>query len=98
MDIKIDFERGESPNIYKDALYFTVEQFDALTPEEIEVMKDARYNNWRSILENPPTSTEVITPTNLIVIMDETYELLTTVPSSGDKLIEVNNNWYKRVQ
>ena len=98
MEIKIDFERGSDPYIFKDALYFTVEQFDALTPEEIEDMKDARYNNWYNMIMNPPITEAIdIGPSQSITVLGETYELLTTIPNSGDKLIELNNNWYKRV-
>jgi len=100
MEIKIDFERGTDPYIFKDALYFTIEQFDALTSEEIEAIKDERYNNWYEMVTNPPVTSETPVdtgPSQSITVLGETYELLTTIPNSGDKLIELNNNWYKRV-
>jgi len=100
MDIKIDFERGTDPYLYRDALYFTLEQFDALTQEQIEEMKDERYNRWYEYVTNPPVSTEPAidnSPKDELVIAGETYRILQGVPASGAKLIEVNNTWYYRV-
>ena len=99
MDIQIIFERGTDPYLYRDALYFTQEQFDALTEEEIEAMKDQRYNSWYDLVTNPPPSEEVITVPlrQYVEVNGEQYEILTEVPSSGDKLIQLHNTWYKRV-
>jgi hypothetical protein len=52
--VKIAFERGNEPLIYKDALYFTEEEYAALSPEQIESMKDERYNRWYAIITTPP--------------------------------------------
>jgi hypothetical protein len=49
-----DFEIGEDPYILKDALVMTVSQYDALTPDEIVAMKQARYDNWMAIVTAPP--------------------------------------------
>ena len=100
MDIKIDFERGADPYLYRDALYFTLEQFDALTQEQIEEMKDERYNNWYNYVTNPPVSNEPAvgnSPQEELVIAGEAYRILQGIPASGAKLIEVNNTWYYRV-
>jgi len=100
MDIKIDFERGTDPYLYRDALYFTLEQFDALTQEQIEEMKDERYNKWYEYVTNPPPVAETIrddSPKEEIYIEGETYRILQGVPASGAKLIEANNTWYYRV-
>ena len=51
--MKIEFERGVEPLVYKDALYFTDEEFAFLTSEQIEKIKDERYSNWYSIVTNP---------------------------------------------
>jgi len=101
MDIKIDFERGTDPYIYRDALYYTQEQFDAITQEEIEAEKDRRYNNWYTLVTTPPPPVEEVVDENavkdILTIAGETYYLLTSVPSSGAKLIEVNGHWYQKV-
>lgn len=101
MEIKIDFERGTDPYIYRDALHFTQDQFHSLTPEEIEAMKDQRYNTWYELVTNPPIvndDPEVISsPPEELVIEGEPYRILQGIPASGAKLIEVNNIWYYRV-
>ena len=97
MEIKIDFERGEEPYVYRDSIYFTQEQYDALTTEQVEAMKDERYANWYDSVMNP-TIVEIPTnPPKYITIMGEDYEILITAPVSGDKLIEAYDTWYKRV-
>jgi hypothetical protein len=57
--IKIDFEMSDADNIYvyKDALY--LEDDNIFTEEEIQKMKQDRFNNWLSIILNPePTLIE----------------------------------------
>lgn len=55
----IVFERGVAPFIYKDALHFTEEEYAALTPEQIEAMKDERYQNWYAIVTNPAQESDL---------------------------------------
>ena len=101
MDIKIDFERGTDPYLYKDALWFTQEQFESLTQEQIEAMKDERYNNWYELVTNPPVINEdsnvLSSPQEEITIEGELYRILQGTPTSGAKIVEVNNTWYYRV-
>jgi hypothetical protein len=57
--IKIDFEMSDADNIYvyKDALY--LEDDNIFTEEEIQKMKQDRFDNWLSIILNPePTLIE----------------------------------------
>lgn len=57
--IKIDFEMSDADNIhvYKDALY--LEDDNTFTVEEIQKMKQDRFDNWLSIILNPePTLIE----------------------------------------
>lgn len=49
--VKIEFERGVYPLVYKDTLYFTEEEFAALASSEIEAIKDERYNRWCEIIK-----------------------------------------------
>lgn len=101
MEIKIDFERGTDPYIYKDALWFTQEQFDSLTQEQIETMKDERYNNWYELVTNPPVTNDnpevISSPQEELTIEGEVYRILNGTPASGAKLVEINNIWYYRV-
>lgn len=49
--IKIDFERGGGElNVYRDSITLTQEQFDKMTEQEIEDLKDQRYQNWLNFL------------------------------------------------
>ena len=49
-----EFEIGEEPHVLKDALVMRVSDYDALTPEQIIAMKQARYDNWIDIVTAPP--------------------------------------------
>ena len=49
-----EFEVGTEPYVLKDALVMRVSDYDALTPDEIAAMKQARYNNWYAIVTAPP--------------------------------------------
>jgi hypothetical protein len=57
--ISFRFEMGEAPLLYSDALVMTQEAYDALTPEEITTMQQARYDNWLAIINAPPTEENV---------------------------------------
>ena len=46
MPIKIEFERSFGGMVFRDALLLTDEELAALSPEQIEAMKDARFQNW----------------------------------------------------
>lgn len=46
MTIKIEFERSFGGMVFRDALLLTDDELAALTPEQIEAMKDARFNSW----------------------------------------------------
>lgn len=46
--IQIIFERGEEPMIYRDALYLPADH--TLTDDEIEAMKQQRYDNWIALV------------------------------------------------
>jgi hypothetical protein len=46
---------------YTDALHFTQEEYAALTPEQIDAMAQARFDNWKAIVTAPrpePTQAE----------------------------------------
>ena len=54
-----EFEIGEEPYILKDALVMRVSDYDALTPDEIIAMKQARYDKWIAIILAPPVEMPV---------------------------------------
>lgn len=46
MPITIDFQRTHEGLVFKDAILLTDAQHAALSPEEIEAMKEARFQSW----------------------------------------------------
>lgn len=51
--VKIDFEKGEGYYIYRDSITLTQEQFDSLTEQEIEDLKEQRYQAWLTLINTP---------------------------------------------
>ena len=62
--ISFRFQMGEAPLLYSDAFVMTQEAYDALTPEEIATMQQARYDNWLAIINAPP---ELTSDSNVVV-------------------------------
>lgn len=44
--IKIEFERTHNGFDFKDAIVLTQEEFDRLTEQQIEDIKEERFQNW----------------------------------------------------
>lgn len=61
--ISFRFQMGEAPLNYSDALVMTQEAYDALTPEQINTLQQARYDNWIAIINAPPESELEVVPT-----------------------------------
>jgi hypothetical protein len=57
-----EFEIGAEPYVLKDALVMRVSDYDALTPDEIAAMKQARYDNWCAIVTAPPVEEASVDP------------------------------------
>lgn len=54
--VQIIFERTSITNMtFRDALWFTQEEYDALTPENILTLEKERFDNWEAIVNSPPT-------------------------------------------
>ena len=48
-----EFEIGTEPFVLKDALVIMPADYEALTPDEIAAMKQARYDNWYAVVTAP---------------------------------------------
>ena len=48
-----EFEMGDEPHVLKDALVMRPQDYEALTPDEIQAMKQRRYDNWIAIVTAP---------------------------------------------
>jgi len=57
--IKISFSKGTAPLEYNDALYFTEEEYASMSPEDIEKIKDERYQRWYDIVTNPAQASDI---------------------------------------
>ena len=55
--IKIEFEKVDSTGllVYRDALYLPEDH--TFTDDQIEAMKQERFNRWYDIVMNPPITT-----------------------------------------
>jgi len=60
--VQIIFERTSITNMtFRDALWFTQAEYDALTPENILTLQQERFDNWEALVNSPPTeSSDVI--------------------------------------
>ena len=45
-----EFEMGDTPHVLKDALVMGTADYDALSPEEVQAMKQSRYDSWIAII------------------------------------------------
>jgi hypothetical protein len=48
--VRVIFEKTDGSYNYRDALYFTAENYAATTPEQIEAMKQERFDNWIAVV------------------------------------------------
>jgi hypothetical protein len=54
------FEIGTAPHILRDAIVMMPSEYDKLTPEELQAMKQSRYDRWWSMIKTPPADVPVI--------------------------------------
>jgi hypothetical protein len=54
--IKIDFEFDSQYGVFRDALHLPEDH--TFTNDEIQAMKQQRYDNWLAIVNAPPTEGE----------------------------------------
>lgn len=53
------FKIEQDGRSFSDALVMPKEEYDKLTPEEIETQKQARYDNWVYVIEHPEPAIEL---------------------------------------
>lgn len=54
-NVQIIFERGPTPaETFSDAIWFTQEQYEAITTEEILTIQQQRYDNWLALTSMTP--------------------------------------------
>lgn len=52
------FQFESQYGLFSDALHFTDEEFAALSSEDIELMKQKRFDNWLSLFNQPEVPVE----------------------------------------
>ena len=53
--VQVIFERTHNNSTFRDALWFTEQEYSALVPEQITAMQEERFNNWITFINSPPT-------------------------------------------
>jgi hypothetical protein len=61
-----EFEIGDEPRVLKDALVMLPDDYAALTPDEVQAMKQSRYDNWIAIIMAPPPVEVALEPDAVI--------------------------------
>lgn len=56
--MKIDFERTRDGMTLRDSLSLTPDEAASLTDQQIEAMKDARFEAWLLAIQTAPEETE----------------------------------------
>jgi len=52
--LRIRFEKTDGKNTFNDALIFSQAEYDALTEQQIEEIKQQRFDNWLAIINYVP--------------------------------------------
>ena len=53
--VQIIFEKGDSNQQFRDAIWMTQEEYDNTSSETIESIKQERYDSWLAIINAMPT-------------------------------------------
>jgi len=57
--VQVRFKNKTEAGIeFNDALYFPIEKWEEIKKEDIEILKEERFNNWKQAVENPPVPVE----------------------------------------
>ena len=52
--IRYSFEIGTTPYILRDSIVITEDQYNSMTLDDIELVKQQRYDNWYNIITAEP--------------------------------------------
>jgi hypothetical protein len=79
---------------FSDALYFTPEEYVTKTPEEIEAMQQARFNNWLSVIAAPrptPTAEEIQAQVDSMVEQHTQMQEMLFNTATPEAMLEILN-------
>ena len=60
--IQVRFRKSYKDIEFNDALYFTQAEYALKTEDEIDAMKEERFQAWCNIIDNPPIPSEETPP------------------------------------
>ena len=58
VSIKVQFTRQVNGNNFTDSLYFTPEEYEAMSEKQMDKLKQERVDNFQAIIDNPPQPPE----------------------------------------
>ena len=53
--VQVIFEKGQGTQIYRDAIWMTQSEYDSVSSETLESIKQERYDNWLAVVNAMPT-------------------------------------------
>jgi hypothetical protein len=53
--VQVIFEKTDGDRVYRDALWMSEADYDAKSSNEIEALKQERFDNWLAIVNAMPT-------------------------------------------
>ena len=77
--IQVIFKADTPHGTYQDALWFTEDEYTALTSEVLEAMKQDRIDKWIEAVTNPPVVTELTSEERIAQIQAEIDDLIARV-------------------
>jgi len=53
--VQVIFEKGQGSQTYRDAIWMTQNEYDSVSTETLESIKQERYDNWLAVINAMPT-------------------------------------------
>ncbi len=86
--IQVRFKRNKDGYKYSDALYFTEEEYDNLSNQEIKDLEDAKFEAWKFAVQNPPAPVPMTTQEK----QDRILELALIIAAFETEKLELENS------
>jgi hypothetical protein len=61
--VQVIFEKGEGSQTYRDAVWMSQSEYDSVSTETLESIKQERYDNWLAVVNAMPIEEPEITTT-----------------------------------
>lgn len=60
--VSVRFTMGEAPLLYHDAIVMPLDQYQALSPDEVQAIQTQRYNDWYAAVTAVPDPDAPVEP------------------------------------